>query len=39
MVDYTKAKDKLSSGPEVKFAELVKMMVNSDIKLLKKNSQ
>ncbi len=37
--DYTKAKEKLGWEPEVKFTELVKMMVNSDIKLLRKNSQ
>lgn len=37
--DYTKAKEKLGWNPEVKFTELVKMMVNSDIKLIKKNSQ
>lgn len=36
--DYTKAKEKLGWNPEVKFTELVKMMVVSDIKLLKKNS-
>lgn len=33
--DYTKAKNKLGWSPKVKFAELVKMMVDADLKRLK----
>jgi len=37
--DATKAKNALGWQPTVTFSNLVKMMVDSDIKLLKKNSQ
>ena len=37
--DATKAKEKLGWNPKVKFPELVKMMVDSDLKLLNKQIQ
>ena len=36
--DYSKAKEKLGWEPKVKFSELVKIMVDSDIKLLSKDN-
>jgi len=36
MGDYSKAKKKLGWQPKVKFKDLVKMMVDEDIKRLKK---
>ena len=37
--DYSKAKEKLGWEPKTKFAELAKLMVDSDITLLKDHQE